>query len=259
MKTIPFETLASALADELRLGAFASMDASRNGVQVQNRGRDVARVCCGVDASLDFFAAAAARGADFLFVHHGLSWGSSLAYVTGTNYRLVSRLVELDLPLFAAHIPLDAHPALGNNARLAQALGLGGVEPFGTYHGQKIGFQGALPAPLPEAEFRALVARSLPDFAPLRALPFGKPEIRTVGIVSGGAGDIVEEAAREGLDAYLTGEITLASYNAARHAGVNTYFGGHYATETFGPKAVAGWIRETFGVETEFIDLELPY
>lgn len=259
MKSVPFSTLAAALADELRIAAFASMDSSHNGVQVQNSGRDVTRVCCGVDASLDFFEAAAARGADFLFVHHGMSWGSSLAHVTGSNFRLVSRLLTLDLPLFAAHIPLDAHPALGNNIRLAQALGLENVAQFGTYHGHAIGFRGTLPEALPEADFRALVARALPEGAPLRSLAFGGPTVRSVGIVSGGAGDIVEEAAREGLDAYLTGEISLAAFNAAKHAAVNTYFGGHYATETFGPKAVAEWIRDRFGVEAEFIDFALPY
>ena len=231
-------------------------DVSNNGLQVENSGT-VSRICCGVDASLEFFEAAAAKGADMAIVHHGLSWGDSLKRISGLNYRLVSFLVRHDMALYACHLPLDTHPVLGNNARLAQLLGLRDVKPFGMYHGQAIGFKGLFPHPLPYEAVRDLIAGRIS--ASLSEMPFGKREISSVGIVSGGASEMVEEAAAEGLDLFLSGEASLAGYNLARHLGVNAIGAGHYATERFGVEAVGGHLAREFGIPAELIDLGIPY
>ncbi len=231
-------------------------DVSNNGLQVENPG-EVTRICCGVDASIEFFEAAAAKGADMVIVHHGLSWGDSLKRISGLNYRLVSFLIKHGIALYACHLPLDAHPALGNNARLAQLLGLRDVKPFGTYHGQTIGFKGLLPQALPYDAVRDLIADKVsPNLSEMR---FGKDVVGSIGIVSGGASDMVEEAAGEGLDLFLSGEATLVGYNLARHLGINAIGAGHYATERFGVEAVGAHVSRTFGIPAELIDLQLPY
>ena len=246
--------IAGFLDARLRVADF--QDVSNNGLQVENGG-GVSRVCCGVDASLEFFEAAAAKGADLVVVHHGISWGDSLKRITGVNYRLVRFLLEHGMALYACHLPLDAHPEFGNNARIAAALGLRGVRPFGTYHGQAIGVRGALPRALDFAAFRDKVAKAVSPR--LAEMSFGRAKIRTVGIVSGGASEMADQAAEAGLDAYLTGEATLVGYNLARHLGIHVVAAGHYATERFGVTALGELLHGAFGLPFEFIDLGLPY
>ncbi len=252
---IPLDTLAKALDAELRLDAFA--DVSHNGLQVANRGT-VSRICCGVDASLEFLEAAAAKGADFCFVHHGISWGDSLVRIAGLNYRIVAFLVEHGMALYAAHLPLDAHPALGNNAGLAAALGLAETSGCFTYHGNVIGVRGVLPEPLPFETLCDRVRTATPGGA-FHALPFGKPLVRTVGIVSGGAADEVRQAFEMGLDCFVTGEMDLAARNFARDVGIDMIAAGHYATEVFGPRAVAGWLATRYPVPSDFLSFDLPW
>ncbi len=251
---VPLARIVEALDGELRLAAFR--DDSHNGLQVASRSGQVTRVCCGVDASLPFFEAAAAEGADLLICHHGLSWGDSLRRITGLNHRLLSFLLARDMALWACHLPLDAHPLLGNNARLAALLGLRERAPFGVCHGQTIGWRGVLPRAVPRARFAARLRRAVSPR--LRVMPFGPATIRSVGIISGGAGAETAQAAEAGLDAYLSGEATLQAYNLACQTGVNAFFAGHYATERFGVQAVGGWVRRRFGLPATFIDLAIP-
>ncbi len=239
-----------------RLAVAQFSDSSNNGLQVANSGR-VRRVCCGVDASLECFEAAVSRQADLLIVHHGLSWGDSLKRLTGLNYRLVSFLMEHDLALWACHLPLDAHPTLGNNACIARVLGLTRCQPFGDYHGQTIGIRGVLPGPLPYARFRARVAARIAS--DLREMPFGGPLVRAVGVISGGGAAEVAQAAEAGLDAYVSGEATLQGYNLARQHGIHALFAGHYATERFGVTAVGELVQRQFGIPAEFVNLNVPY
>ena len=247
--------VAALLDAELRVGAFR--DASDNGLQVEGVGA-VRRVVTAVDASLETFAWAVAQGAQMVVVHHGLSWNGSLARVTGLNRRVLACLLAHDLAGYAAHLPLDAHPVLGNNAQLARALGVRGLRPFMAYHGQEIGFCGELPAPVSRDAFEALVRGAV---CPRRVerFDYGRAEIRTVGICSGGAPEGVEAAAREGLDVYLCGEANLVAYNLAKQWGVNALFAGHYATERFGVRALGAWLAEKTGLEVMFCDLDLPY
>lgn len=248
------ETLVGTLDRELRIGAFS--DDSNNGLQVANAGR-VTRVCTGVDATLPFFERAAAARADLVICHHGLSWGDSLKRITGLNRRLVEFLLSHDLALWACHLPLDAHPRLGNNARLAAMLGLKERRPCFAYHGQTIGVRGVLPSAVPFAAFQQRVQRVTGEEP--RALPFGKPTVRSVGIVSGGGASQIAEAIALGLDVFLTGETTLSSYNLAEQERINAVFAGHYATERPGVQAVGDWIRRRWKLPVAFIDLAIPF
>ncbi len=247
--------LAAFLDSTLNLPAFPADD-SNNGLQIENNGH-VAKICTGVDASLPFLEEAAARGADLAITHHGLSWRDSLKHITGLNYRLLKSALLRNIALYSAHLPLDAHPALGNNARLAALLGLQGITPFYRYHGMTIGFKGTLPEPLPLENLVALLCEKVNPG--LRVHPFGRREIRTIGIVSGGASTGVAEAAAENLDLYLTGEPSLQGYNLAQQLGVTTLFAGHYATERFGVRALGDHIAATFAIPVEHIDFEIPY
>ena len=211
----------------------------------------------GVAATLENKEAAAARGADLAICHHGISWGDSLKRIAGLNFKLVRLLMENDVALWACHLPLDANETLGNNARICNALGIVSRKPFGTYHGEVIGFRGELPAPVPRARFEETLREKISPHT--LAHPFGPDTIRTVGVVSGGASDFLDQAIDLGIDAYVTGETNLAARNLASQCGANMFACGHYATERFGIRAVGDWLAETFGVVHEFIDFDLPF
>ena len=251
---IPLEKLVGLLDDTLAVGTFR--DASNNGLQIANQGR-VSKVVTGVDASLRLLQEAAARGADCVVCHHGLSWGDSLKRITGLNHRLVSFAIGHNIAVYAAHLPLDAHPRLGNNAQLCKALGLARPKPAFTYHGETIGFTAAYPRAIPFTAFCGRVRTAVnPD---IRVLSFGASKVKTVGIVSGGASDMIDQAAALGVDAYLTGEPSLQGYNLAEHLGQNVVFAGHYATETFGVQALAGLIARKLRIHAEFVDFKIAY
>jgi dinuclear metal center YbgI/SA1388 family protein len=249
--------IAQFLDSELNLDAFKA-DSSNNGLQVDAPYTEVKKICFGVDASLDFFKEARARGADMCVVHHGLSWGDSLKRITGVNYKLVSYLINNDMALYGVHLPLDAHPIYGNNATLANELGLINVQPFGDYHGMTIGFKGKLQEEL-AFEDLCIKVRELPHKGNFKALGFGKEKVQSVGIISGGAASSVSQAAAENLDVFITGEIDLQTYNECKHLEMNMVAAGHYATECGGVKQLAALIRAKFNVETEFIDLSLQF
>jgi dinuclear metal center YbgI/SA1388 family protein len=229
-------------------------DSSHNGLQVENNGK-VRKICCGVDASMEFFEKAVETGADLLLCHHGISWGDSLKRIEGLNYRRLSYLIMHNLALYACHIPLDAHSRMGNNALLCSALGIGRRTLFGDYRGKPIGYYGPLPRSQKYPRFLERVERILGRS--VRSLEFGRETVRTVGVVSGGGSDWIEEAACLDLDVFLTGEATLEGYNLAKDCGINVIFGGHYATESFGVKALGAALEKEFPVESVFIDLKL--
>ncbi len=241
---------------ELNLEAF--QDASHNGLQVENGGL-VQRVCCGVDASLSFFEAAAAEGADLLICHHGISWGDSLSRITELNYRRIKFLIEHNMALYACHLPLDAHRVYGNNACIVKALGLRNVNPFGVYHGQSIGYEGRLSKAIKFEGFVKKVKALMQRDDALQVMEFGAEMIRTVAVVSGGAADMVAEAGRKGIDVLVTGEPVLSAYSVAQEYGVHVVYGGHYATETFGVRALGQLVERQFGVECSFIDMKIPF
>ncbi len=247
--------IAALLNAELRIERFR--DASHNGLQIENTGA-ITHVLTAVDASLETFEAAVAQGAQMVLVHHGLSWGESLAQITGSNYALVSYAIRHNLAVYACHLPVDAHPVLGNNACLCQMLGVEKVKPFFDYHGQKIALCGELPTPIPVTAFIERVKAALHP-PRLETFLYGKETVQRIGICSGGAPEGIEDAAREGLDLYLCGEANLIAYNLARHCRMNALFAGHYATERCGIQAVGNWLAEKTSLDVNFLDLNLPY
>jgi dinuclear metal center YbgI/SA1388 family protein len=244
------DELVSYLDEYLQVKAIE--DSSNNGLQVRGADR-VTRLAFAVDASLATFEAARAAGAQMLVVHHGLFWSKPIM-VTGIHLRRLQTLLDAGLSLYAAHLPLDFHAEVGNNATLARWLKLEGVEPFGDYKGHPAGFAGCLPQPCSLEQFAAQVEQSLGEPV-LKIWSFGSGTVQKVGIVSGGAGLLVSQAADAGVDVYLTGEVSHIAYHEAQELGVNVVYGGHYGTETAGLKSLAEHLTDRFGLETIFLDL----
>jgi dinuclear metal center YbgI/SA1388 family protein len=223
-------------------------EGAANGLQVENRG-SVSRIAATVDASLATVRLAIAAKADFLIVHHGLFWSPSHPW-TGKRYELLRLLLEHDLAVYSSHLPLDAHPRVGNNALLCAALGLRKLRPFFFDHGRFIGFQAR--ARVSRAELAEQLKRA--SGAEVRVIPGGPKICRRIGVVTGGAGGDLKKAAAEGVDAFITGEGPHWTYSLAEELCVNVLYGGHYATETFGVKALAGDLSRRFGVPWVFLD-----
>lgn len=228
------------------------LDSSLNGLQVGRKDRNVTRVAFAVDASLETFRRAVEESAEMLFVHHGLFWGQVLR-VEGTHYDRLKFLIEHDLALYAAHLPLDLHPEFGNNIGIANALGLSGVEPFGLYRGVAIGFKGVFERPRRLEEITSILFGNTQESFGL--LPFGPELIRTVGIVSGSGSREAEQAIREGLDLYITGESSHELYHPCLEAGITVLAAGHYRTEVWGVRQLAEKLARERGIETVFIDV----
>lgn len=234
------------------LNTAGIQDSSRNGLQVQGD-RDVTRVGVTVDASMEAYRRAADAGCQMLVVHHGLIWGGGITSVTGPSHDHLQFLLANGLNLYASHLPLDMHAEHGNNAGLARMLGLQALKPFGLYHGLNIGFAGELPEPRLLEELAASLRADLGG--PVSTLPFGPRQIRRVGIVSGGAGDMVPEAVLAHLDCYVTGEPVHHAHHLALEGGVNVLFAGHYHTETPGVRSLGQLLTTRFGIEHIFLDI----
>lgn len=230
-------------------------DDSLNGLQVANSGKTT-KIALAVNVSETSIREAADADADFLLVHHGLFWGKPSPLV-GPIYGRIRLLMEYDIALYASHLPLDLHPELGNNARLCEKMGWSSDTDFGDYHGVIIGKGVSLSSPLP-LESLAGSLKSL-----LRTDPviwrFGPDMVKRVAVISGGALGMIDQAANEGYDAYITGESGHSHYWFAKEACVNVIFGGHYATETWGVKALGEKISKELGLEAVFLDLPTGY
>ncbi|MEI7534786.1 MAG: Nif3-like dinuclear metal center hexameric protein [Verrucomicrobiae bacterium] len=232
----------------LRTREFGDYDGAANGLQVENSGR-VTRIAATVDASLPTVKLAIAAQADLLIVHHGLFWSPPQPW-TGKRRELLQLLIENDLAIYSSHLPLDAHPQLGNNAQLAAALGLKNLKPFFASHGQNIGFKSA--TRISRAELAEHLERATGVKPHL--LPGGKEICGSIGVVTGGAGAELKQAAAEGVDTFITGEGPHWTYALAEELELNVFYGGHYATETFGVKALAAELAKKFNVPWEFLD-----
>jgi len=235
----------------LDIEGFASADNSMNGIQVDNDGGEIGKIAFGVDACLETFERAAQLGAGMLFVHHGLFWGSPLR-LAGNHRRRVKFLMDHNICLYAVHLPLDQHPKFGNNAVLAELLGLERVEPFGEYHGKKVGYKGFFPQPISVDQAAKKIAFS--DRPPLGVYPFGKKENSSCAVVSGGAAHEALQALDEGVDLYVTGEMANDIYHECLEGKLNMISGGHYSTEVWGVRAVMRHLAEELHVDTVFID-----
>jgi dinuclear metal center YbgI/SA1388 family protein len=226
-------------------------DSSNHGLQVEGA-EEVTRLAFAVDAGLAAFEGARAAGAQMLIVHHGLFWSKPIM-VTGIHRRRLQSLFDGHLSLYAVHLPLDFHEKVGNNATLARWLDLEKTAPFGDYKGNPAGIAGQLAEACSLDRFVAHVEASLRETV-IQVWPFGSETVQRIGVVSGGAGFLVSQAAEAGVDVYLTGEVSHSVYHEAQELGLNVVYGGHYATETAGLKSLAEYLHERFGLETAFLD-----
>jgi dinuclear metal center YbgI/SA1388 family protein len=237
--------------DEL-LEAARFRDYCPNGLQVEGR-REVRRVVCGVSASQALLDEAVLRRADAVLVHHGWFWKGEDGRVTGHRRRRLATLLANDINLFAYHLPLDAHPLLGNNAQLAARLGW---QVTGRFAEQDIGFLGTLPS----AADAGAVAKSLETGLGRAVLLVGDAArpVSRLAWCSGGAQSYFEEAIAAGADCYVSGEISEQTVHLARESGVPYIAAGHHATERYGIQALGEHLREQLGIECEFVDVDNP-
>jgi len=241
--------------DNLKIDELSSIDISMNGIQVgasDSGSAEIRKAAFAVDACMESFERAAEAGADLLFVHHGLYWGKPLP-VSGSHYTRLRFLIDNNIVLYAAHLPLDIHPDFGNNAGICSSLGINNPEPFGDYRGQKIGFKGELESPV--TLDGVLEHLGLSRERALSVLPFGPKEIRRIAVVSGGGTDEVYQAMDEDADLYITGDCSHQIYHPCLERGINLICGGHYHTETWGVRLLAERAAADLGIETVFLDV----
>lgn len=246
---VPLKELSDYLDAYLAVAEVPDSANALNGLQVEAPG-PVSKLAVAVDATEASIGAAVAAGADLLVVHHGLFWDGNRP-VTGPRYRRLRALLEAGMALYSAHLPLDVHPEVGNNAVLADRLGVAVEGSFGEYKGVEVGVWGVL-----ELRREALCAR-LDELLGVRVkMIAGGPErVRRVGVLTGGGGSFVGAAVAAGLDALVTGEGSHHTYFEATEGGLNLYYGGHYATETWGVRALGSHLAERFGLEWQYLDL----
>ncbi len=233
---------------ELKTGSIPDYSGAMNGLQLANSGK-IGRVLAAVDASLPVIEKAAEGGPGLLVVHHGMFWQGAQP-VTGAFYRKLKIAMEADLAIYSSHLPLDVHPEWGNNILLARAIGLDSPVPFLEQKGMAMGLRGKW------SGSRGELADSLRNIlgGAVHVCPGGAETILEVGVITGGAGSEVIKVAAAGVDAFVTGEGPHWSYPLAEESGLNVFYGGHYATETFGVKKVAEVISGQMGIPWSFLD-----
>jgi dinuclear metal center YbgI/SA1388 family protein len=244
------EILLHALDNELEPGRFN--DYCPNGLQVEGC-RQIRRLVTGVTASQALIDAAIEYGADLVLVHHGYFWRGEPQPITGMKRQRLAALLQNQINLVAYHLPLDAHPRLGNNAQLARRLDLS-IE--GTLRDDGVGLFGRLSEPLSGSALAAVIATRL-GREPLW-VSGGTHTVQRVAWCTGGAQSMLAAAATRGVDAFISGEISEQTTHEARELGVHYYAAGHHATERYGPQALGEWCAEHFDVEHRFIDIANP-
>ena len=248
MGSITLKRIVKDCNEELRIHQIEDWPGAVNGLQVENNG-EITKIAAAVDGTFATAQMAVEQGADLLIVHHGLFWNKTHPW-TGRRYKFMKFLLDHNLAIYSSHLPLDMHPVLGNNARLCQALGFKKVKPFFMDKGRELGLR---------AGKRILRNKLLENLegvlgATPTLLPGGPELCRQVGVVTGGAGAELAIAAREGVDTFITGEGPHWTYALAEDLGVNVIYGGHYATETFGVKALARQLAERYRLPWTFVD-----
>ena len=232
----------------LRIRDVGDWDNALNGLQIENSGR-VTRIGAAVDVSTRVLTKAVKQDVDLLIVHHGLFW-SGLQPIQGVLRRQLWIAFENDVALYSAHLPLDIHARIGNNAQLVAALGLKSAQPFLEEKGQPVGLK--IRASLPRGELVRKLQKALNG--PVKVFGFGPKQTRAIGVVTGAAGSEIYRVADEEIDTFITGEAPHWAAVAADEVGVNLILGGHYATEVFGVRTLAAHLSKRFRVPWEFID-----
>ena len=242
------EELVAFMDRELKTDSISDYPGAMNGLQLANHGT-VERIVAAVDASLPVIEAAAIGGPGLLIVHHGMFWQGAQP-VTGPFYRKLKTAMDAGLAIYSSHLPLDIHPELGNNVLLAKAIGMQDLVPFLPQKFGAMGLQGKWVGS--RDQLRGILEDVLEG--KVHVCPGGSESILKVGLVTGGAGDEVSKAAASDVDTFITGEGPHWSYPLAEELGLNVFYGGHYATETFGVKALARRISGIFDIPWDFID-----
>ncbi|MBV9008562.1 MAG: Nif3-like dinuclear metal center hexameric protein [Verrucomicrobia bacterium] len=233
----------------LRVREIADYPNALNGLQLENSGC-VAKIAAAVDFSTRALETAATLGANLLIVHHGMFW-SGLRPVTNAWRRQLKLALDNDIAVYSVHLPLDVHPIIGNNVLLMRALGIGNSEPFFEEKNLLLGRRAHVDISL--AELVQRLGKSVGG--EVHCTAGGPDRCREIGVITGGGGGEVERVAGEGIDTFITGEAPHWAAIAAHELGVNLLLGGHYATETFGVKALAAYLAERFALEYEFLEL----
>jgi dinuclear metal center YbgI/SA1388 family protein len=233
----------------LRISEIGDYDNALNGLQLENSG-SVKKIAAAVDCSTRVLQGAAGCGADLLIVHHGMFW-AGLRPMTKAWHRQLKLALDSDIAVYSAHLPLDAHPEIGNNVLLTRALGIENSEPFFEEKGSWLGQRASVDIVLSEIVKR--LERTL--HGPVHVSAAGPKTSRQVGIITGGGGSEIQRVAGEGIDTFITGEAPHWAAIAAHELGVNLVLGGHYATETFGVKALAAHLAQKFQLDWTFLDL----
>ncbi len=246
------DELVTYLNDFLRIGEFT--DLGPNGLQVEGR-EEINKVVTGVSACVDLFEKAIDLKADAIIVHHGIIWDFERPVYRGGYKKRVKLLLEHNINLLAYHLPLDAHEQVGNNIQIAKALELINIEPFGEYKGKLIGFKGTVPS-VSQDDFWGLIKEKINPKALI--FPFGPEKITKVGIISGGAQKDVKQAVAEGLDVYITGEVSEHILHYVKEEGIHFVSAGHHATERFGVIALGAHLKEMSGLNVQFVDIPNP-
>jgi len=252
-RLVRLDELVSYCNQLLEAGSFR--DYCPNGLQVEGHG-EVARIVTGVTASQALIESAAERQADLLLVHHGYFWKGEDACITGMKRRRLKSLLDQNISLLAYHLPLDAHPELGNNAGLARRFGLEIRGWFGDGQGPELACEAKSDQPLSAVELGARITRALGREP--QHIDTGPAEIRRIGWCSGAAQSYLEAAARRGLDAFISGEISEPTVHIAREYGIHYFAAGHHASERYGVQALGEHLAGHFGIEHFFVDIDNP-
>jgi dinuclear metal center YbgI/SA1388 family protein len=225
-----------------------------NGLQFEGR-PEITKIVTGVSASVDLFKKAAEKKADAVITHHGLIWNFERPIYRGGYKKRVKLLIDNEISLFGFHLPLDANEKVGNNAVIAKTLGLKNIVPFGDYKGQYIGMRGEIGNMNADEFFEIIRSKINED---LIVFAFGPDTIKTAGIISGGAQKEVQQAVLEGLDVYITGEVSEYTLHYVKEEGIHFVAAGHHATERFGIQALGRHIQDKFDVDVEYVEIPNP-
>jgi dinuclear metal center YbgI/SA1388 family protein len=232
-------------------------DYAPNGVQIEGK-TEVMKIAFAVSATKESIHSALEWGADALIVHHGVFWKYQGARtVTGAWGERLRQCIKHDLNLLAYHLPLDAHPEVGNAVALAREIGLTNLVPFALYKKQPLGIKGEFATPIMSVELQSLLSKLLAHQV-IHAAPENKPMIKTLGIITGGANNEWVKAMEDKLDAFLTGEISEYNWHDSREAGVHYFAGGHHATERPGIKSLMERVKSELKVDVTFFDSQNP-
>jgi dinuclear metal center YbgI/SA1388 family protein len=246
------DTLTDYLHDYLQVDLYS--DLAPNGLQAEGK-NEIKKMLVAVSASVELFTRAIAAKADAILVHHGIIWNFERPLYKGGYRERVRLLLENNINLYAYHLPLDAHPDIGNNAQICKHLGLDRIESFGAYKGQLIGMKGTLEKTNKTAIFKKIETVMNRN---LLVYPYGPEMVETVAVISGGGHKDLAQAVAAKIDLFITGEVGEHIMHYAKEEKIHFISAGHYTTETFGVRALGEHISQRFKIETVFIDIPNP-